>query len=504
MLLADLVEAADAVSKTASRNAKIDVLADVLRRLQPDEIVAAAGFLSGLVRQGKIGVGWATLVSLDAPHPTRPSLTVADLDRAITDIQATTGGGSAAARRQRLAELFGRATPAEADFIRRMLVGELRQGALESVAADAIARAGGVAPDLVRRALMLSGDLGATAHAALREGETGLRSIGLVLLRPIQPMLASTAPGVADALARTGHASVEWKLDGVRIQVHRRASGVRVYTRNLNDVTARVPEIVEVVRSLASDELVLDGEAIGLDPGERPQVFQDIMSRFGRRSGEPASAMVPYFFDCLHADGEDLIDRPLVERISRLESIASSWRIPAIATADPRAAEKFLEGALDAGHEGVVVKSMTSAYQAGRRGRAWQKVKRVRTFDLVVLGAEWGHGRRRGFLSNLHLGARDPAGGTVMVGKTFKGLTDELLRWQTERLLGLETNRSGITVFVRSELVVEIALDGVQASTRYPGGVALRFARVLRYRPDKPAAEADTIDDLRGLLPGSG
>ncbi|MCA1834155.1 MAG: ATP-dependent DNA ligase [Actinobacteria bacterium] len=500
MLLADLVAAAQAVSSTASRTAKLDALATVFRTLADDEISPAAGFLSGDVRQGKIGVGWATLAALNVEPATTATLTISDFDSAIDRIRETTGPGSASARGEILRDLLARATHDENDYIRRILTGELRQGALEGIATDAIARASGQPLELVRRALMLSGNLGETARRALRDGKEGLAAVGLQVLRPIKPMLASTADDVAGALAATGLASVEWKLDGIRIQVHRRENEVRIYTRNLNDVTERVPEVVEVARSLDAHSFVLDGEAIAVDPRERPQAFQDILSRFGTRSGHHELPLVPFFFDALHVDGRDLIDLGLTERLARLDDIASVWRIPAIITADPVEAKQFLDRAIEAGHEGVMVKGTTSLYQAGRRGKAWRKVKPVTTFDLVILGAEWGHGRRHGWLSNLHLGARDSSGGFLMVGKTFKGLTDEMLTWQTKRLLEMETSRSGITVFVRPELVVEIALDGVHTSTRYPGGIALRFARVKRYREDKPAGEADTIDSLRNLL----
>ena len=501
MLLAEVVTAARVVSETRSKNAKIALLADLLRRLEPREVEAAVGFLAGDVRQGKIGVGWATLSRVPGGGAHEPTLTVADLDDAITRLDETRGPGSAAARERILAELFARATQEEAAYVWRVLTGELRQGALEGIAADAIARAAAAPADVVRRALMLSGDLRHTAAVALRDGADGLRAVGLEVLRPVAPMLASTSDGVGDALESTAPASVEWKLDGVRVQVHRLGDDVRVYTRNLNDVTERVPEIVAVARSMGGSAVVLDGEAIALAPGERPQLFQDIMSRFGSRSGEQVVSMVPYFFDVLHADGDDLIDRPLHERLLMLDAIVGRWNIPRVLTSDVFEAERFLGEALAAGHEGVMVKALSSPYQAGRRGASWRKVKPVKTLDLVVLAAEWGHGRRQGWLSNLHLGARDPQGGFVMVGKTFKGLTDELLRWQTAALQAIETKRRGIEVHVRPELVVEIELDGVQASTRYPGGVALRFARVLRYRPDKTPAEADTIDAVRALLP---
>jgi DNA ligase-1 len=501
MLLSEVVAVARAVSETRSRNAKVDALAALLRRLEPNETEAAVGFLAGEVRQGKIGVGWATLSRARADGATQPSLTVADLDDAITRLDASRGPGSAAARERILTDLMGRATKDEGEYIWRVITGELRQGALEGVAVDAIARAAGVQGDVVRRALMLSGDVRHTAAVALGEGEAGLMAIGLQLLRPVAPMLASPAEGIADALQATAPASVEWKLDGVRVQVHRSGRDVRVYTRNLNDVTERLPEIVDLVRALPVDALVLDGEAIALATGERPQLFQEIMSRFGRNAEQPSIPMVPFFFDCLHVDGIDLIDKPLVERLAALDVAAGRWVIPRVLTSDVFEAERFLGEALAAGHEGVVVKALSSGYQAGRRGAAWRKVKPVKTLDLVVLAAEWGHGRRRGWLSNLHLGARDTAGGFVMVGKTFKGLTDDVLRWQTAALQAIQTETRGIEVHVKPELVVEIELDGVQASTRYPGGVALRFARVLRYRPDKRPDEADTIDAVRSLLP---
>jgi DNA ligase-1 len=377
----------------------------------------------------------------------------------------------------------------------------LRQGALEGVMAEAVAKAAEVPAAAVRRACMLAGDLGHTAAIALAEGRAGLEAVGLEVLRPVQPMLASTAPDVADAVSGLGLSSVEWKLDGIRLQVHKEGDTVRIFTRNLNDITDRMPEVVSIIQSLPVEQVVLDGEALTLADDARPQPFQDTMSRVGRRTGEPIATVAPHFFDCLHLDGDDLLDRPLLDRLAALERIAGPWRIPGEVTDDPAAAEEVLRAALAAGHEGVVVKGAQSPYEAGRRGKSWRKVKVARTFDLVVLGAEWGHGRRKGWLSNLHLGARDPRTGEfVMVGKTFKGLTDATLAWQTERFLELETRREGITVFVRPELVAEIALDGVQTSTRYPGGVALRFARLKTYRSDKNPAEADTIESIRVLL----
>ncbi len=409
-----------------------------------------------------------------------------------------TGSGSAARRRELLGELLGRASSEEADFLKRLFTGELRQGALAGLMVDAIGKAAEAPAALVRRALMLSGNLARTAETAITQGEEGLRAIGFEIFRPIFPMLASTAASVADAVGSFDRSSVEWKLDGIRIQIHRRGEDIRIYTRNLNDVTPTLPGVVAAVRRLAATEAVLDGEALWMTE-HGPAPFQDTVSQID--AGAPPEGIETFLFDVLHADGDDLLDTPLEARSARLEGLAPHLKVPSVITSEPDAAQRVLDEALDNGHEGVVVKDAASLYSAGRRGKAWRKVKPVRTYDLVVLGAEWGHGRRRGWLSNLHLGARDPStGGFVMVGKTFKGLTDELLEWQTKELLGREAGREGIAVLVRPELVVEIALDGVQSSTRYPGGVALRFARVKRYRPDKSAAEADTVDDLLALL----
>ena len=455
------------------------------------------GFLSGLPRQGRVGVGYSTIYGV-APRPAdEPSLTVADVDKAIDEIENATGSGSGRARRELLGRLFGRATDDESQFIRRLFTGELRQGALAGLMADAVAKAAGVSGEIVRRALMLSGDLTRTAEIAMASGEDGLRRVGFEIFRPILPMLASPGATVADAVASFERASVEWKLDGIRIQIHRRAEEVRIYTRNLNEVTPALPGIVDAVRELSLRQAVLDGEAIWM--GEAgPASFQQTVSQID--SDAPPEGVVTFLFDLLHLDGEDLLDLPLHERALRLEALAPHLKIPGVITNDPDEGQRVLDESLHAGHEGVVVKDVASVYAAGRRGGSWRKVKPVRTYDLVVLGAEWGHGRREGWLSNLHLGARDPGSGDfVMVGKCFKGLTDELLEWQTHALLAREVARRGIAVVVRAELVVEIAIDGVQSSTRYPGGIALRFARVKRYRPDKDAGEADTIDDLRAL-----
>jgi DNA ligase-1 len=499
-LLADVVEASRAVTETSLRSRKVAILGDLMRGLEPSEVPLAVGFLAGMPRQGRVGVGYSTIYGIDRAPAAEPSLTITDLDRAIAEVQKTLGTGSAAKRKQILGDLLGRATEQEADFVRRLLTGELRQGALAGVMIDAIAKAARASAEIARRALMLSGDLTRTAEIAMASGEDGLREVGFELFRPILPMLASTAESVGEAVESFDRASVEWKLDGIRIQIHRRADEVRIYTRNLNDITQTLPGIVEAVRRLPVRQAVFDGEALWMsDDGPAP--FQDTVSRID--SEAPPEGIVTFLFDLLHLNGEDLLDTPLAERAATLEEIAPRLKIPAVLTSDPHEAQRVIDEALAAGHEGAVVKDAASLYSAGRRGKAWRKVKPVRTYDLVVLGAEWGHGRRQGWLSNLHLGARDPRTGEfVMVGKTFKGMTDELLTWQTKELLDRETERRGITVFVRPDLVVEIALDGVQSSTRYPGGVALRFARVKRYRPDKSAEETDTIDDLRALLPG--
>src|SRR5919109_544640 len=403
----------------------------------------------------------------------RKVATLAELDRAIAEVEAVAGSGSAARRKEILGELLGRATEQEADFVKRLFTGELRQGALAGVMVEAIAKAAGVSGELARRALMLSGDLTRTAEIAIADGEAGLHEVGFRIYQPILPMLASTAASVAEAVASFARSSVEWKLDGIRIQIHRRGDEVRIYTRNLNDITYALPGIVEAVRRLPVTDAVLDGEALWM--GEHgPAAFQDTVSQIDVEA--PPEGIVTFLFDLLYVDGDDLLDTPLEERERRLEAIAPHLKIPGVVTSDPQAAENVLDEALRAGHEGVVVKDAASLYSAGRR--------------------------RQGWLSNLHLGARDPRTGEfLMVGKCCKGLTDELLAWQTRELLARETDRREIAVLVRPELVVEVALDGVQSSTRYPGGVALRFARVKRYRPDKRAEGADTIDDLRALLP---
>jgi ATP-dependent DNA ligase I len=508
VLLQEIAETSDAVASTAARLAKVERLAACLHRLDPAEVAVAVAFLSGELRQRQIGVGWAALREAPAPAGAA-SLTLAEVDAAFGRIGRQAGAGSQAERRRLLAELLGRCTPHEQRFLIQLLSGELRQGALDGVMAEAVARAAGVPAAEVRRALMLRGSLGAVAEAALAHGAAGLRSFHLQVGRPLQPMLAQTASSVEAALERIRPAAVEWKLDGARIQLHRDGADVRVFTRTLDDITGRVPELVEAALALPVRAAVLDGEAIALRDDGRPHPFQVTAGRVGSRLEverlRGSLPLTPFLFDALHLDGEDLLDLGGAERHQALvAAVPAALRIPRTVTGEVAAAAAFLHDTLARGHEGVVVKSLAAPYEAGRRGAGWVKVKPVHTLDLVVLAAEWGHGRRRGWLSNLHLGARDPGGGFVMLGKTFKGLTDELLAWQTERLLELAAGATDQwVVHVRPELVVEVAFDGVQASPRYPGGVALRFARVLRYRPDKRAADADTIAEVRAIHAGA-
>jgi DNA ligase 1 len=499
MRLAELVEASLAVTATPARNEKVALLAALLARAGEDEVAPVVSWLSGELTQRQIGVGWALLRERPAPAA-EPALTVADVERAFGAVGALTGPGSVAARRAAVRELLERATEAEQELLVRLLLGDLRQGALAGVMTDAVARAAGLPATELRRALTLHGDLAAVAAIALRDGREGLAGIALQVGRPLAPMLAGTAGDVGAALAKTGPAAVDWKLDGARVQVHRDGDDVAVFTRTLDDVTARLPEVVAAARSLAVRSIVLDGEAIALRGDGRPEPFQVTAARFGTR-GARAQPLDSLFFDVLHLDGEQLLDEPLARRAEALDAtVAPELRVPRALVEDEEAAAGVLDAALAAGHEGVVVKALAAPYASGRRGSGWLKVKPVHTLDLVVLAAEWGHGRRRGKLSNLHLGARDEeTGGWAMLGKTFKGLTDELLAWQTERLLELQTAREGIVVHVRPELVVEIAFDGVQTSSRYPSGMALRFARVKRYREDKTAAEADTVATVKAF-----
>jgi len=511
MMLNEIVETSRRVAEASGRLAKVGHLADCLARAAPEEAASAVALLSGMPRQGRIGVGYAALrAARGEPPAAEASITLGELDRALEEVKAVKGKGAGGERLRLLRALFGRATEAEQDFLMRLLVGELRQGALEGVMVEGIARAAGLPVGEVRRAVMLAGDAGVVARAALGEGQAGLRRFGLELMQPVQPMLAQPADDIADALAQLGQAAFEWKLDGARIQVHKAGDEVRVFTRRLNDVTAAVPEVVSAVRGLPLASAILDGEAIALRPDGRPQPFQITMRRFGRKLDvarlQAELPLACLFFDALALDGAELIDRPNVERAGALAAVMpEELLVPRLVTADEAAATAFVAGALARGHEGAMAKALDAPYQAGRRGAGWLKVKQAQTLDLVVLAAEWGSGRRRGWLSNLHLGARDPAeSGFVMLGKTFKGLTDEVLAWQTGQFLAREIARDSYTVYVRPELVVEIAFNDLQASPHYPGGLALRFARVKAYRPDKRPEEADTIDTVRAIYARQG
>jgi ATP-dependent DNA ligase I len=504
-LLADLVDTSRAVAQTSRRSAKIGALAAYLRRIAPEETTVAVAFLSGEPRQGKLGLGHATLAAArGAVHAEVPALTLAETDRRLAEIAQVVGRGASAQRTRLVGELFARATSLEQGFLVRLIVGGLRQGALEAVVVEAIASAASVPLADVRRAAMYA-NLGVIATAALTEGAPGLARFRLTPLDPVAPMLAQTAESVGEALDALGRAALDWKLDGVRVQLHKAGDVVRVYTRSLSDVTDSVPEVVAAARGLSVRSLVLDGEAIALAPGGAPLPFQVTMRRFGRKLDVEAKRaelpLTPFFFDCLRYDEADLVDRPAEERFAALgEALPRALVVPRIVTADRAAAGRFFAKALAHGHEGVMVKSLAAPYSAGNRGAAWLKVKRALSLDLVVLAAEWGHGRRKGWLSNLHLGARDPATGQfVMLGKTFKGLTDAMLAWQTRELLAREIGRDDRTVYVRPELVVEIAFDELQASTHYAGGLALRFARVKGYRTDKRAEDADTMDTVRSI-----
>ena len=476
----------------------------MLRRLEPAEAPVAAAYLSGQLRQRQIGVGYASIRDLPPPAA-ESSLTLVDVDAALERIGGIVGRDSQTERRRQLSALLARATGAEQDYLVRLMIGEVRQGALEGILVEALARALQAPVADVRRAVMLRGDPGAVAEVGLRDGPAGLREFHLRVGQPLQPMLAQSASSVAEALQRASPAAVEWKLDGARVQIHVLGHEVRVFSRSLDEVTDRVPELVEMARSLPVSSAVLDGEALALREDGRPQPFQVSASRFGTRiEVERMRATLPlrpFIFDLLHLDGEDLIDRTAAVRHGVLAAtVPDAWRVPRIVTSDAHEGDEFLRDTVARGHEGVLVKALDSVYEAGRRGAGWIKVKPVHTLDLVILAAEWGHGRRQGWLSNLHLGARDPdTGEFVMLGKTFKGLTDAMLTWQTERLLALETHRDRWTVYVRPEVVVEIAFDAVQRSPRYPGGVTLRFARVIAYRPDKRPDEADTIGTIQSL-----
>jgi DNA ligase-1 len=500
VLLAEVVATSATVAATRSRKAKVAAIADLLGRVEPKETAVVTAYLGGSLLQRRTGLGWRGLQTVPEPAEA-PGLTVLGVHEAFERIAALAGAGSQAARAEAVDELFGAATADEQRWLRGLVTGEVRQGALDSLVQEALAVAARVPLAAVRRAAMLAGSTVAVAPAALTGGEQLLAGFGLEVGRPVLPMLASSAPTLDAALAKAGggEVAVDTKLDGIRIQVHRDGDRVLVATRSLDLITERLPEVVEVALALPATSFVLDGEALALDEDGRPRPFQETASRTAMATGV---RVTPYFFDVLHLDGEDLLDAPGVERAAALERVVPEvHRVPRLVTSDAEAAQGFLVEALAAGHEGVVVKDLAAGYQAGRRGASWVKVKPVHTLDLVVLAVEWGSGRRQGWLSNIHLGARDPVtGGFVMLGKTFKGMTDEMLAWQTERFLELEASRTSHVVNVRPEQVVEVAFDGVQRSTRYPGGMALRFARVVRYRDDKTAADADTIGTVRQFL----
>jgi DNA ligase 1 len=504
--LAAVATASVDIGATSSRLAKAACIIELLRATAPDDVAVVVSWLSGELPQRQIGVGWAALRSLPDAAETA-SLTVADVDAAFTQIGGTSGAGSQALRAERVAALFGAATAGEQLFLRRLLGGELRQGALLGVMTDGVAKAAEVPVADVRRAAMLSGNLPAVAAAAMTGGVDALAEFSLQVGRPVSPMLAQTATSIGDALTRLGGEAVfETKLDGARVQIHRHDNDVAIFTRTLDDITARLPEVVEFVLALPVQTLVADGEVIALRPDGRPHPFQVTASRFGRRvdiaGARESQPLLAFLFDVLHLDGRDLLDEPTSARLTALDEIVpSEARMPRLTTADPVAAQTFFDTTLAAGHEGVMAKSLTAPYEAGRRGAGWLKVKPVHTLDLVVLAVEWGSGRRKGKLSNIHLGARDPETGSfVMLGKTFKGMTDQMLSYYTKRFLELADGPTdGWVVRLRPEQVAEIAFDGVQRSSRYPGGLALRFARVVRYRDDKRPEDADTIEAVRAL-----
>jgi DNA ligase-1 len=506
MQLHDIVTTSTRVRATRARLDKIRHLAACMLRAEPDDIETAVALLSGELRQNRIGLGPAILRAAMPPDAApAPELTLAEVDAVFDRVARTSGVGSASERVRLINQLFARATRDEQDFLLRAVLGELRQGAVEGLMVEAVAQASQLPIGEIRRALMLSGDLQAVATAALTQGRPALERISIRLFQPLKPMLAQTAEDTGQALHQLGAAAFEYKLDGARIQVHKESGDVSVFTRYLNNVTGAVPEIVEAVRGLTARSLILDGEALARRPDGRPQPFQMTMRRFGRKLDvdrlRESIPLFPVFFDCLYIEGSALLDRPGADRFAVLAgAVPERWVVERCVTGDQDAAERFLQAALAAGHEGVMAKALDARYTAGARGGAWLKIKPAITLDLVVLAAEWGHGRRASWLSNLHLGARSPTtGGFVMLGKTFKGMTDEMLAWQTSELHKLAVASDKHTIYVEPKIVVEIAFNDIQASPHYPGGLALRFARVKRYRPDKIAQDADTIETVRTL-----
>ena len=504
-LLRHLVDASERVGQTTSRRTKTAEIADLLRRLAPDEIDIGVAYLAGYTRQGRTGIGYALIDSARAAPAASSNLELRSVDEVLADIAKTAGRGSGVARTRKLSALFAAATEREQSFLVRLLLGELRQGSLEGLMIEAVASAAGLAAADVRRAAMVAGGIATVARPAITQGAEGLRAFSIKLFQPLAPMLAQPADDITDALTRIPAASIEWKLDGARVQVHKVGNQVRLFSRTGNDVTAAATEIVDSVRAFAADTLILDGEVIALKPDGTPYPFQDTMRRFGRvldidrmRQTMPLSA---FFFDCLRLNGNDLIARSSSDRFEALAaSVPPAMLMPRLVTSDVTAAQSFYDDALARLHEGVMVKAVDAAYEPGARSAAWLKVKRAHTLDLVVIAAEWGHGRRKGWLSNLHLAAYDPQNDRfVMLGKTFKGMTDALLEWQTSELLARAINRDDWVVSVRPELVVEITFNDLQASPRYPGGLALRFARVKGYRPDKSPQQADTLDTVRAI-----
>jgi DNA ligase 1 len=506
MQLHQIVETSRRVSETSGHSDKVRHLAACLQHIEAEAIDTAVGLLLGRPRQGRIGIGWATVQAAVSRTAARtPALMLVEVDAALDRIARTSGAGSPKERTRLMNELLARATREEQDFLLRAVLGELRQGALEGLMVEAVALATKLSVAELRRALMVQGDLTTVARVALTEGRPGLEHLAMELFRPVKPMLAQTAVDTADALARLGPMALEYKLDGARIQVHKLERDVRVFTRSLKDVTAAVPEIVEAVSDLPARSIILDGEALAFSRNGMPEPFQVTMRRFGRKlEVERMRDSVPlraFFFDCLYLDGKAIIDQPGDERFAALAgALPEPLVIRRRLTREPADAEAFLNEALACGHEGVMAKALSAPYEAGARGSVWLKIKPAVTLDLVVLAAEWGHGRRRGWLSNLHLGARDAAtGGFVMLGKTFKGMTDEMLAWQTTELQKLANGDDAYIVYVEPRLVVEIAFNDIQSSPHYPGGLALRFARVKRYRLDKRPEDADTIENVRAI-----